>query len=57
MTTATLTELTERGKITDDFVCTIHGRRPVVCDRGSGTEKGSFYWYCTKCRAGLWSGH
>lgn len=28
----------------------------VVCDRSSGTESGSFYYHCTRCGAGAWSG-
>ncbi len=28
----------------------------VECDRSSGTETGSFYYRCTRCGAGAWSG-
>lgn len=28
----------------------------VVVDRESGTESGSFYYSCTRCSAGTWSG-
>ena len=28
----------------------------VTCDRSSGTESGSFYYSCSRCGAGAWSG-
>lgn len=28
----------------------------VECDRSSGTESGSFAYYCTRCGATAWSG-